>query len=136
MTSYIKNIIVLFVVTCFLSCASTNKSEKGYIANQNTTTLLDKIQALPGVTVSGDGSSATIRVRGVNSLAGVNSPLFILDGNDMGYEFSAVDSQISANNIRSVRLLKDPSDVAIYGMRGANGVIVIRSRGTNDAYGK
>ncbi len=98
-------------------------------------TLLDHIHSLPGVTVNGDGSNAKIRVRGVNSFTN-NSPLFIIDGNDMGYDFASVNNLVSANNIKRVKLFKEPSETGIYGVRGANGVIVIRTTGTNDAFGK
>ena len=69
---------------------------------------------------SGDpNSSSSIRLRGVITLTGSNSPLVLIDGipGDM--------STVAPENIASVDVLKDASAAAIYGTRGANGVILI-----------
>ena len=90
----------------------------------------------PGVQVissSGDpaSSQATIRIRGIGSMSASNSPLYIVDG--MPYDGSI--SEINPNDVESLSVLKDAAASAIYGARGANGVILIttkRARG-NDA---
>lgn len=76
------------------------------------------------------GSSPSIRVRGGISITQDNSPLYIIDGvpNEDGM------SNINPNDIESIDVLKDASATAIYGARGANGVVVIttKSGGEND----
>ncbi|CAG4992353.1 TonB-dependent receptor P3 [Dyadobacter sp. CECT 9275] len=76
----------------------------------------------PGITVTNTtgspGQAAKIRIRGANSLSGGNDPLFIIDGVPASYD-------ININDIKSVEILKDASATAIYGSRGANGVIII-----------
>ncbi len=89
--------------------------------------------AAPGVQVispSGDpaSSEATIRIRGIGSMSASNSPLYIVDG--MPYDGSISD--INPNDVESMSVLKDAAASAIYGARGANGVVLIttkRSRG-------
>ncbi|MBN1417020.1 MAG: TonB-dependent receptor [Bacteroidales bacterium] len=71
------------------------------------------------------GSSARIRVRGDRSITGVNDPLIILDG--IPYEGGSLND-IDQNAISSVEVLKDASATAIYGSRGANGVILITTK--------
>jgi len=67
------------------------------------------------------GANMQIRVRGTRSLTGNNDPLVVLDG----IPFAGNIGDINPNDIKSVDILKDASATAIYGSRGANGVILI-----------
>lgn len=72
------------------------------------------------------GASSTIRIRGNSSLNGSNAPLVVIDGFPYG---EAGDlKQINPQDIVSMEVLKDASASAIYGSRGANGVILITTR--------
>ncbi len=83
---------------------------------------------LPGVSVTSQdgrpGASMSIRVRGGGSITQSNEPLFIVDG----VQVSSIDD-IPADNIESMDVLKDAASTAIYGARGANGVILITTKG-------
>ena len=72
-------------------------------------------------TSSKPGASATIRIRGERSLSASNDPLIVLDG----IPFMGSLAEISTNDIKSIDILKDAASTAIYGSRGANGVILI-----------
>lgn len=72
-------------------------------------------------TNSKPGSSMQIRIRGQRSLSASNDPLIVLDG----MPFMGSLSDISPNDIKSLDILKDAASTAIYGSRGANGVIMI-----------
>ncbi len=75
----------------------------------------------PGVIVSTSGvGDSKIRIRGSNSLYGNNDPLYIVDGTPMG--------SYSPQDVESIEVLKDASATAIYGSRGANGVIIITTK--------
>ncbi|HEV7350333.1 TonB-dependent receptor [Telluribacter sp.] len=82
----------------------------------------------PGVRViqtSGQpGSSVQVQVRGGNSFLGNNNPLYVVDGFPLtgGIDF------LSPSDIASIDILKDASATAIYGARGANGVVIITTR--------
>ena len=67
------------------------------------------------------GAGMTVRIRGVRSLSASNDPLIVLNG----IPFSGGMSDINPNDIASLDILKDASATAIYGSRGANGVILI-----------
>ena len=95
-------------------------------------TLSEALQGkLSGVNViSQDGrpeSELFIRVRGGGSITQSNSPLFVVDG----VAVSSIDD-IPADNIESIDVLKDASSTAIYGARGANGVILITTKSANE----
>lgn len=67
------------------------------------------------------GANMQIRIRGQRSLTGSNDPLIVLDG----IPFAGAIGDINPNDIKSMDILKDASATAIYGSRGANGVILI-----------
>ena len=70
------------------------------------------------------GAAATVRVRGGGSITQDNSPLYVVDG----VQVENALSTISPQDIQSVDVLKDASATAIYGARGANGVIIITTK--------
>ncbi|MFP5042868.1 SusC/RagA family TonB-linked outer membrane protein [Parasediminibacterium sp. JCM 36343] len=70
------------------------------------------------------GSSPSIRIRGVGSLGTSSEPLFVVDG----YPSNDDLTTINPNDIESIDVLKDASATAIYGSRGANGVILITTK--------
>lgn len=87
----------------------------------------------PGVTVSSSsgtpGSPSVVRIRGIGSITGSSSPLYIVDGlpqNDIDY--------LNPNDIESIAVHKDASVAAIYGSRGSNGIIIITTKsGSKDS---
>jgi len=84
---------------------------------------------LPGVSVMSQdgrpGGTTSIRVRGGGSITQSNDPLYIVDG------IAVSDiNDIPADNIESIDVLKDAASTAIYGARGANGVILITTKGS------
>jgi TonB-linked SusC/RagA family outer membrane protein len=121
----------------------TTTKEKSSIASQTITaktienrpnanviqTLSGQVAGLDISTSSGQpGAAPTVRLRGVNSINGNTSPLFIIDGTPVDEDnFRSINPQ----DIASIDVLKDAGATAIYGNRGANGVVVIKTkRGT------
>lgn len=72
------------------------------------------------------GAGATVRIRGGSSLRGSNAPLLVVDGFPMGDAGNL--KQINPDDIASIEVLKDASASAIYGSRGANGVIMVTTK--------
>lgn len=72
------------------------------------------------------GAPSVIRIRGGNSIQGDNDPLFVVDGFIVGSDFNL--NNINTNDIKSIDVLKDATAIAIYGTRGANGVILITTK--------
>jgi TonB-dependent SusC/RagA subfamily outer membrane receptor len=84
----------------------------------------------PGVVVgrSPEGN-LTLRIRGgSSSLYGNNAPLYIVDGVPFTPGSDGGLSGINPYDIESIRVLKDAADITMYGVRGANGVIVIKTK--------
>ena len=78
------------------------------------------------------GSGVQINVRGATSIneSGNSNPLFVVDGVPMDEDFDLVN--LNPQDIESIEVLKDASSSAIYGSRGANGVVIITSKKGND----
>jgi TonB-dependent SusC/RagA subfamily outer membrane receptor len=93
----------------------------------NNISLDNYLRRVAGVYVKGDGASAQISIRGVNTFSPVtgSEPLFVIDNTVMNSNFSGIYQMVNPSDISSVSVLKDASSTGIYGARGANGVIVI-----------
>ena len=101
------------------------------LADQNPASVQDLLRGTPGLQIGFDssakGSSASIQLRGQNSLytdGSHNSPLIILDG----MQFAGELSEINPDDIEQIDVLKDASSAAIYGAKAASGVIIITTK--------
>lgn len=90
------------------------------------------------------GGGASIRIRGTSSINGTNEPLYVIDGVPLISE-SVTEGQglvinplssLSTNDIESIEVLKDASATAIYGARGANGVILVTTKRGREQLGE
>jgi len=109
--------------------------------------LAGKVSGVAITSSSTQGGSTKITIRGSNSITGNNDPLFIVDGtpisnNDRGgspnggMDFGSAISDLNPDDIATVTVLKGPNASAIYGSRGANGVVLITTkRGSASAGG-
>lgn len=94
--------------------------------------LTNAMQALagraPGVQVmqnnGAPGGKISVRIRGVNSILGSNEPLYVIDG----FPFNGSPDFLQPSDIASMEVLKDASSTAIYGSRGANGIVMITTK--------
>ncbi|OHX63826.1 SusC/RagA family TonB-linked outer membrane protein [Flammeovirga pacifica] len=110
---------------------STSKVNTENLETMPTTSLEERLQGqAPGLLISsGSGQpgsdDVSIRIRGTGSINGSNTPLYIMDGVMVEpAQFAAVNP----NDIENINVLKDASATAIYGSRGANGVILITTK--------
>ena len=77
------------------------------------------------ITSTGDpGASSSVKIRGLNSFSGQDSPLYVVDG----MLISALGADFNPNDIESIQVLKDAAATALYGSRGMNGVIVVTTK--------
>jgi iron complex outermembrane receptor protein len=131
-------------ITGSVSTVEADQANVGVITNANQM-LQGRVAGLQMVTNNGEpGGGAQIRIRGGTSISASNDPLYVIDGIPLqnestvagAYGAGAVDAAlprsplntINPNDIESITVLKDASATAIYGSRGANGVILIQTR--------
>ena len=139
-TEYLDETIVVAYGTAtkssFTGSASMIRAEaiESRVSTSVTSALAGTTPGVQIISSSGDPASGggTIRIRGIGSMSASNSPLYIVDG--MPYDGAI--SEINPNDVESMSVLKDASASAIYGARGANGVVLIttkRAGGSSDA---
>jgi len=84
---------------------------------------------VPGLTVTRTADGRTVlQLRGATTLMGESEPLFVVNGIPLGPNASGNLSAINPRDIESVAVLRDAATTAAYGLRGANGVIVITTK--------
>ena len=110
---------------------STGATVKTTTIEQSPKESVEKILEgrIAGVVVNrlSDGSIA-VRIRGGSSFYGNNDPLYVLDGVPIEAGPNGSLSGVNPHDIESIKVLKSAAEVAIYGSRGANGVIVIKTK--------
>ena len=90
----------------------------------------DMLQAkAAGVLVTrGADGGISLRIRGVSSFMSNNEPLLVINGVPMRSGPGGSLTGVNPYDIESIEVLKNPEDIGIYGMRGANGVILIKTK--------
>jgi len=103
-----------------------SKKIEAHVSSNPVQALAGTASGVQFISTSGDpaSSSQSIRIRGIGSMSASSQPLIVVDG--MPYEGSMSD--INPNDIESMSVLKDASASAIYGARGANGVILFTTK--------
>ena len=101
--------------------------------------LMGKVSGVRVASDNGDpGSAGTVQIRGVGSISGSTTPLYVIDGVIMdpattgdisvGYKSTAMLNSINPDDIESMTVLKDAAAASLYGSRAANGVIIITTK--------
>ena len=111
----------------FTGSAGTMNADK--IATRSVSNITNAMSGqVAGVQMTSDngqpGESAKIRIRGIGSMASSNDPLYVVDG----VPYDGNISSINPSDIESLTVLKDAAANAIYGARGANGVVLITTK--------
>lgn len=112
----------------FVGSATAVKGDEltNVAASNITNTLAGKVAGVQVINTSGQpGEGSKIRIRGVGSVNGSTTPLYIVDGAPVD---EATMNLISSYDIESMTILKDASSTSIYGARGANGVVLITTK--------
>lgn len=109
--------------------SSENSLASGNVVRPNAErksnlSLGDMISRVAGVQALGNGR---FKIRGAESIYSGTDPLFVLNGTPVGSDYASLVNLVDPNAVSSIRALKGP-DASIYGSRGANGVIVIKTR--------
>ena len=111
----------------FTGSAAVVGSEK--LSQSQVTSVTEALSgAVPGVTMTSSngapGATSSIKIRGISSINAGNDPLIIVDG----APYSGDLNNINPNDVESMTVLKDAASSALYGARGANGVIIITTK--------
>ncbi len=107
-----------------------SKKIESHVASNVMSALAGNTPGVQVMSSSGDPTSnaPTIRIRGIGSMSASNTPLYVVDG--MPYDGNV--NSINPNDVESMTVLKDAAASAIYGARGANGVVIITTKKGRD----
>lgn len=101
------------------------------LTEKPVTTINDALAGrVAGVNIgkaSSPSNDNSIKIRGTNTINSGSSPIYVVDGLVMGNDFGFFNS-LNVNDVESIQILKDASATALYGSRGANGVIVVTTK--------
>ena len=116
--------------SAFTGSATVVDSEK--LEQSQVTSVTNALAgAVPGVTLTSNngapGSTSSIKIRGFSSINAGNDPLIIIDG----APYSGDLSNLNPSDVESMTVLKDAASNALYGARGANGVVIITTKKAN-----
>jgi len=104
---------------------TSSRTEDQEMVHSRTVALM--LARIPGVrVVELSGGQMSVRIRGTNSILAGEEPLYVIDG--MVVQSGAGILGLSPSTIESITVLKDAGSTAIYGSRGANGVILIKTK--------
>jgi TonB-dependent SusC/RagA subfamily outer membrane receptor len=107
---------------------SSSSSAKSLKIDDENATLENYLRQVSGLSVTGSGYNATVTVRGVKMMYGASEALFVVDGVPLSGGLGQVQGLVQVRDIGSLTVLKDGSATALYGNRGGNGVIVIKTK--------
>jgi TonB-dependent SusC/RagA subfamily outer membrane receptor len=140
-TSYAKRLTTLTAAIAALACGGPPRAEQAPEPDNDAAVTSRDIQRQPGenleeilrgrvagvvVTRATDGGLA-VRIRGASSFSADETPLYVLDGVPVQ---PGTNGSLNLNpyDIESIKVLKDPASLTMYGSRGANGIIVITTK--------
>jgi TonB-dependent SusC/RagA subfamily outer membrane receptor len=134
MTSFSRTALCVWVLTALSAgCASGKKRyEPADEHVGRASTEVDKVfrTSVPGLSITrtAQGQIAVQVIQGPTSFYSSNAPLYVVDEQPFQPGPGGVLSGLSPHDIQSIKLLKDPAETGIYGIRGANGVVVITTK--------
>ena len=130
-------------ITGSVSTVNADQANVGVIANANQL-MQGRVAGVQMTTNNGEpGGGVQVRIRGGTSITASNDPLYVIDGVPLQNEGTVADASINGvnaalgrnplnainpNDIESITVLKDASATAIYGSRGANGVVLVQTK--------
>ncbi len=122
-------LLLVIAIGCSPTGETATKANNADVEVSNSSvSLADYLRRVPGITVQGSGSNASILVRGIQSVNSTLQPLFVIDKTRAGRSFSRVVSAVDVNDIDNIEVLKGNEASTRYGMQGSAGVILIRTK--------
>jgi TonB-dependent outer membrane receptor, SusC/RagA subfamily, signature region len=133
---HIASIVVLLLGLAACSSGTTNNPPgtgqvvgPGDMERAPNQPIEQTLQAkFPGVIVASTPAGISVTIGGPSSFDGNSAPLYVLDGSPINPGPSGVLTGVNPYDIESIKVLRNPADVAVYGMRGAKGVILITTK--------
>ncbi len=118
-------LLTIFISACYSAPFIEKKDNRVY------TSLTEYFQTMPGVQITGNDNNGSIRLTGMGTQTtqfSDTSPLFVVDGQQVGRSLSGLASILNPNDIKRAKVLRSADQTSFYGINGANGVIEITTK--------
>lgn len=115
--------IGIFFLSLFLfSCSSSSSIQNG---ERTYSSVMDYLQTVSGIRVLGSGTNTKVVLTSVGTSAGnsVNSPLYVIDGQQIGNTFRDAEERVNPNDIKRVKVWSVGDATIRFGINGSNGAI-------------
>jgi len=125
------SLLLVFATACGSSENTTERSSRfgsTVDVDRSMVTLDTYLNRLSGVRVRGSGRNADVRISGYEASSVDSRPLFIVDGTNVGRDFSRVFDMVNMADVENIRVLRSPRATQLYGGEGGAGAIVITMR--------
>ena len=129
-------LIPMFIVLS--ACTATERTTGNGDSSQSETSqssnvdpsisLLKQIRMLPGIYVESRGGQVDVYLKGQYSFNAETRVLFVVNNIPVGRDFSALDSMVNVDDIKSIRVMRAIESAQVFGLRGSSGAIVIETR--------
>ena len=125
-----KNVLLWLIVLCLCGCGSwQDESMTRAVRNVSVTTATQILEGKESGVLFNSSSgnpemSPSLLIRGIGSINAGTEPLYVVDG----MVYNGPINMINPSDIESIKVLKDPAETSIYGIRGGNGVVVITTK--------
>ena len=125
-----KNVLLLLMILCLCGCGSwQDESMTRAVRNVSVTTATQILEGKESGVLFNSSSgnpemSPSLLIRGIGSINAGTEPLYVVDG----MVYNGPINMINPSDIESIKVLKDPAETSIYGIRGGNGVVVITTK--------
>ena len=126
MQTRVNLLFLMILLGCNIYKEPNNMDEIKSIQNNNIS-LLDRIRSNPAIRINGNNLNAKVYINGINSIYHQKEVLFVLDGLKVG-NYSEVANLIGNSDIEAINILKEPSDLALYGFIGSGGIVLIKTK--------
>lgn len=91
-------------------------------------TLKDYLRRISGIQVTERGGQVRVVLRGATSLTGDNSPLFVVDGTQVGTSYSDLENSVDVRDVDFIQVMRSSEAMTTYGMRASNGAIIVHTK--------
>jgi TonB-dependent SusC/RagA subfamily outer membrane receptor len=119
-----------------VNTGETNRSTQSVLSvDQQSISLADYLRRISSINVQGSGDNTSVTIRGVQSISGSNQPLFIINNQQVGRNFSVVNASVDVNDIDHIQVIKGSEAGSRYGLRGGSGVIIIKTKSSKTSKG-
>lgn len=117
-------LLSIFILGCYSAPINQN-------SNRVYSSLTEYLQTIPGIQITGNDNNGHVRLTGMGTQTtqvSDTSPLFVIDGQQVGRSLPRLAGILNPNDIRRVKLLRSADQTSFYGINGANGVIEITTK--------